>query len=113
MVRFAPLPLFSCLAAFILSSPAAAAGKDAIKRGAAIAKVNCGHCHAIGRAGESPNPKSPPFRYLARKYPLHNLEEALGEGIVVGHEGLEMPQFRFGAKEVEALLAYLGSIQKP
>ena len=54
----------------------------------------------------------PPFRYLARKYPLYNLEEALGEGIVVGHEGLEMPQFQFDAKQVEALLAYLASIQK-
>ena len=61
---------------------------------------------------ESANPKSPPFRLLARKYPLSNLEEALAEGIVVGHEGLEMPQFRLSPAQIEALLAYLRSIQK-
>ncbi|WP_424360158.1 c-type cytochrome [Methylocystis parvus] len=92
--------------------PAAAASRDAIKVGEGIAKANCGRCHAVGRKGESPNPKSPPFRHLARRYPLSNLEEALGEGIVVGHEGLEMPQFQFDGKQVEALLAYLHSIQR-
>ncbi|QGM96706.1 c-type cytochrome [Methylocystis parvus] len=109
MVRFAPLAFVMSIA---FAAPAMAAESDALKLGAGIAKANCGSCHAVGRTGASPNPKSPPFRYLARKYPLSNLEEALGEGIVVGHEGLEMPQFRFDAKEVEALLAYLGSIQK-
>jgi cytochrome c len=52
------------------------------------------------------------FRGLARKYPLHNLEEALAEGIVVGHEGVEMPQFRLSAAQIEALLVYLNSIQR-
>jgi cytochrome c len=114
MVRFAffALAVSSALAALSASGSAMAAGKDVVKAGAAIATTNCGRCHAVGRAGDSPNPKSPPFRYLARKYPLSNLEEALGEGIVVGHEGLEMPQFQFDAKQVEALLAYLASIQK-
>ena len=51
-------------------------------------------CHAIGRSGASPNPKSPPFRDLSRRYPLSNLEEALGEGIVVGHEGLAPARWR-------------------
>ena len=112
MARFAPLFVLSVLAFALAGGPALAASKDVLARGQALAKANCGPCHATGRSGESPNPKSPPFRFLARKYPLHNLEEALGEGIVVGHEGLEMPQFRFDAKQVEALLAYLGSIQK-
>lgn len=116
MVRFAPLalPVLATFALFGAASAAAAPGTEdaTLKRGQAIAKRNCGGCHAIGRGGASPNPKSPPFRYLARKYPLSNLEEALGEGIVVGHEGLEMPQFSFDSRQVEALLAYLGSIQK-
>ncbi len=115
MLRFAPavLPVMA-LSAF-LGAPAcgeAAPTAELLKRGEAIARNNCGGCHATGRVGASPNPKSPPFRYLSRKYPLANLEEALGEGIVVGHEGLEMPQFRFDSAQVEALLAYLGSIQK-
>jgi len=100
---------FSLSTAVVAGAPAVSA---ALMRGHAIAQQNCGKCHAVGRAGASPNPKSPPFRYLARKYPLSNLEEALGEGIVVGHEGVEMPQFSFSAAQIEALLAYLGSIQK-
>jgi cytochrome c len=111
MARFAPLIL--ALAAAVLPATAFA-GPDAgrLERGKAIAAKNCGACHAIGRTGASPNPKSPPFRFLARKYPLANLEEALGEGIIVGHEGLEMPPFQFDPRQIEALLAYLGSIQK-
>jgi len=113
MLRFASLAMTIC---FVLAAGAAAAKApvDArlLKRGRAIAQENCGRCHAVGRRGESANPKSPPFRHMARKYPLHNLEEALAEGIVVGHEGAEMPQFRLSAAQIEALLAYLNSIQK-
>ncbi|HEY8126717.1 MAG TPA: cytochrome c [Methylocystis sp.] len=83
-----------------------------LKRGRAIAQENCGRCHAVGPRGQSANPKSPPFRELARKYPVHNLEESLAEGIVVGHEGVEMPQFQLSAAQIEALLAYLDSIQR-
>jgi cytochrome c len=114
MTRFGSSALFAlfALAALGGASRAGAAGDDNLKYGESIAKANCGRCHAIGRAGRSRNPKSPPFRHLSRKYPLSNLEEALGEGIVVGHEGLEMPQFQFDAKQIEALLAYLNSIQR-
>jgi cytochrome c len=108
-LRWLPsLPLV--LLAFWIS-PAQASDKALIERGRMIAKMNCGRCHAIGRTGESANPKSPPFRYIAKKYPLRNLEEALAEGILVGHEGPEMPQFALSTAQIEALLAYLGSIQ--
>lgn len=113
MLRFAPIAFAPCLL-LVVSAASAKPPHDAqaLKRGRAIAQQNCGRCHAVGAKGESANPKSPPFRYLARKYPLSNLEEALAEGIVVGHEGPEMPQFRLSAAQIEALLAYLGSIQK-
>ena len=88
------------------------ADKELIERGRMIAKTNCGHCHAIGKTGKSANPKSPPFRSISKKYPLTNLEEALAEGIVVGHEGAEMPQFKLSSSQIEALLAYLASVQK-
>jgi mono/diheme cytochrome c family protein len=108
MFRFvAPL-----LLALFCAGTAQADSAQTLRRGEAIARKNCGPCHAIGRSGASPNPKSPPFRDLSRRYPLSNLEEALGEGIVVGHEGLEMPRFQFDSAQIEALLAYLGSIQK-
>ncbi|MGD9542656.1 MAG: cytochrome c [Methylocystis sp.] len=113
MLRFATLAIASCLL-FAAGAAAAKTPGEArlLKRGRAIAQENCGRCHAVGPRGESANPKSPPFRSLARKYPLSNLEEALAEGIVVGHEGLDMPQFRLNAAQIDALLAYLASIQK-
>jgi mono/diheme cytochrome c family protein len=119
MIRFVARPrallgAFSLLGALALlgMGAAQAASPELLRRGAAIARHNCATCHAVGRTGASPNPKSPPFRELSRRYPLSNLEEALGEGIVVGHEGPEMPPFRLDSAQVEALLAYLGSIQK-
>ncbi len=102
-----------CAALFTLAQPARAetATPATLMRGKAIAQANCGKCHAIGPTGASPNPKSPPFRTLSHKYPLSDLEEALAEGIVVGHEGAEMPQFRLSTSQIAALLAYLDSIQ--
>ena len=98
--------------AFVLVLSGASAKADAlIDQGRAIAEANCSRCHAIGKSGESPNPKSPPFRTLAKKYPLTDLEEALAEGIVVGHQGVEMPAFTLTPPQIEALLAYLGSVQ--
>ena len=113
MRRFASLGLASCLLLVAgIASAKSPVDASSLKRGRAIAQQNCGRCHAVGAKGESANPKSPPFRFLARKYPLNNLEEALAEGIVVGHEGLEMPQFRLSAAQIEALLDYLASIQR-
>ncbi|ATQ68343.1 MULTISPECIES: c-type cytochrome [Methylosinus] len=96
------LAIFTC---------AAATAADEAARGRAIAAANCSRCHAIGKTGKSPNPASPPFRTLAGKYPLENLEEALAEGIVVGHGGLEMPRFQFSPEQIDALLTYITSIQ--
>ena len=102
------LPILAVLWTF----PAYAADKELVERGHLIAKTNCSRCHAIGRKGESANPKAPPFRRIAKKYPLANLEEALAEGILVGHEGPEMPQFKLSPEQIEALLAYLAFVQK-
>ena len=113
MSRFAAVLLaFSLSVSLAGAALAEPADKGLLARGRALAQQNCGRCHAVGKNGRSANPKSPPFRYLARKYPLANLEEALGEGIVVGHEGVEMPQFRLDTAQIEALLTYLGSIQR-
>ncbi len=114
-MRYALTPaLVAGLFALSLSPSAGSetAPRAALTRGKAIAQANCAKCHAIGPAGASPNPKSPPFRTLSRKYPLRDLEEALAEGIVVGHEGAEMPQFRLSTSQIAALLAYLDSIQR-
>jgi cytochrome c len=96
-----------------LAPPASPARADSlVKAGRAFAKANCSRCHAIGPTGESPNPKSPPFRTLSKRYPLSHLEEALGEGILVGHEADDMPAFRLSPQQIEALLAYLAAVQE-
>ena len=91
-----------------LAAPSLAA-PSATERGMELARRNCSMCHAIGDVGASPNPASPPFRQLGRRYPLENLEEALAEGILTGHPA--MPQFRFSASEIRDLIAYLKSVQ--
>jgi cytochrome c len=102
----------SILCALVVFVPRETFATEQIERGRAIAKANCSRCHAVGAVGKSPNPASPPFRTLAKKYPLDNLEEALAEGIVVGHGGLDMPRFEFSPAQIEALLAYIASIQR-
>jgi mono/diheme cytochrome c family protein len=103
-----PFPLALTLLFLVPVAPASA--ETLVGSGREIANTFCSRCHAIH--GKSPNPKSPPFRLLGKKYPLSNLEEALSEGIVVGHEGEEMPPFTFSAQQIEALLAYLASVQR-
>jgi mono/diheme cytochrome c family protein len=78
------------------------------KAGQEIAERICSRCHAIGPEGASPHKDAPPFRTIAAKGNVQNLEEALGEGIVVGHP--DMPQFQFRPRDVGALVAYLRSL---
>ena len=102
-------PLLALATALLLATPVLAKGSPA--RGQQIAQRNCAKCHAVGRTGESTNPKSPPFRTLAQRYPLKDLEESLGEGIMVGHEGPEMPVFEFRPGQIDDLMSYLRTIQ--
>ncbi len=101
------IPLLA--ASLALAAPAFAKGSAA--QGKKIAEVNCAECHSVDRTGASKNTKSPPFRTLGQRYPLQELEESLGEGIMVGHEGPEMPLFEFEPQEIEDLMAYLKTIQ--
>ena len=98
-------------AAAILAAIAAPAAAQDIKRGESLLARECGRCHAIGRAGDSPAKDAPAFRTLAKRYPIESLEEALGEGIMSGHP--DMPEFKFDADDVGAIIAYLKSIQQP
>ncbi len=82
--------------------------RDTIEAGRKLAQKFCANCHAIGKTGQSTHPSAPPFRDIAAKGNVENLEEALAEGIVVGHP--DMPQFKFKAENVGALIAYLKSL---
>jgi cytochrome c len=83
---------------------------DDLKRGEELLQKDCGKCHAIGRAGESPDKEAPAFRTLSERYPIESLEEALGEGMMSGHP--DMPEFQFDVDDVGAIIAYLKSIQQ-
>jgi mono/diheme cytochrome c family protein len=104
------------LAAFLLAALAGCAStpdaqqRRLEERGRAIAEANCGGCHATGRFGESPAPEAPPFRRLSDNYRVAMLEEALAEGISVGHPA--MPEFQFAPDDTAALIGYLQSIQE-
>jgi cytochrome c len=82
-----------------------------VAAGHELVEANCARCHAISAFDESPNPAAPPFRFLARKYPIDSLQEAFAEGAVVGHH--DMPQFQFEPEQIDDLVAYLQSIQEP
>lgn len=96
------------MAATLLSAPAYS-GEGGADEGRAIAEANCARCHAIGRSGVSPLVQAPPFRTLHNRYPVEDLAEALAEGIVVGHP--EMPKFALEPFQVDALIAYLKSLE--
>jgi mono/diheme cytochrome c family protein len=105
MMRTASLAILF-LAIFV---PAATA--QDVKRGETLLTRDCGPCHAVGRTGDSPRKDAPAFRTLGKLYPIDSLEEALGEGIMSGHP--DMPEFKFDADDVGAIIAYLKSIQQP
>jgi len=100
------------LAAAVLSALAATAhaqSADVTSRGRLLVQRYCASCHAIEREGQSPNPAAPAFRDLHTRYRVDNLAEALAEGVLVGHPA--MPEMRFPPDDVQAILAYLKSIQ--
>ena len=109
-MKFAPQVFALGLAALSGLAATLPAVADDIKTGEALLTKNCGSCHAIGRAGDSPHKDAPAFRTLGKRYPIESLEEALGEGIMAGHP--DMPEFTFDADEVGAIIAYLKAIQQ-
>lgn len=87
----------------------AAAAPD-LKLGETLLARHCGACHAIGKSGDNPQKDAPALRTLSSRYPVEALEEALGEGFMSGHP--DMPEFKFDADDVGAIIAYLKSIQQ-
>jgi mono/diheme cytochrome c family protein len=88
----------------------ASAQAQSVEQGRDLARRNCAQCHAIGETGKSPNAMAPPFRELnKRHYPFDWLVEDLRGGMLRNHPA--MPDMRFSSGEIDALVAYLRSIQ--
>lgn len=80
-----------------------------LDQGRRLALANCAGCHAIDATSPSTHAEAPPFRTLSENYEVSNLQEALVEGIVVGHP--DMPEFQFEPGEADALIAFIESLQ--
>lgn len=90
--------------------PPPPADQAVIEDGREIAQTQCASCHAVGTSGASPNAAAPAFRTVLSRYHADVLRQELIEGIRVTHP---MPDFQFNPQGVDALLAYLQSIQRP
>ncbi len=101
---------FFVAAALVWAAAQPALAQSNLKQGETLLTRDCSRCHAVGLTGNSPRPDAPAFRTLGTRYPIDSLEEALGEGIMSGHS--DMPEFRFDADEVGAIIDYLKSIQR-
>lgn len=76
--------------------------------GRELAEAQCAACHSISASGDSPMAQAPPFRTVLSRYREDVLKEELIAGIRVTHP---MPEFQFNPQSVDALLAYMNSIQ--
>jgi cytochrome c len=95
----------------LLSDPAFAGEESGlISAGRELISRNCSRCHAIAADDASRHPQALPFRSLGKRYPVKSLEEALAEGIFTGHP--DMPEFQFQPQDINAVIAYLQSIQE-
>ena len=77
--------------------------------GRELADRLCARCHAIRANDRSKLPLAPPFRDIANRYSVWGLQEALAEGIVVGHP--QMPEFVLNPDEIYKLLTYMDSLR--
>lgn len=100
--------LCAAAALVFLAAPALAQDKVLVERGRALLERNCASCHAIDEDGASPLPAAIPFRGIKQKYPVEDLAEPLAEGIETGHP--QMPTRAFAPEDVDAILAYLGTL---
>ncbi len=103
---------FVVVATLLLSLPGPVLAEETspVAKGREIVTKLCARCHSITREGKSPFVEAPPFRTFVTKWPLESLEEALAEGIVVGHPA--MPEFMFGPEDIQSILSYLGSLKQ-
>lgn len=110
MIRTLAVPTLSvgAMACATLAS-AKDSEEDVVAKGHDLLKANCSRCHAITMDDTSKHEEAPPFRVVVTRYPPEDLAESLAEGIVSGHP--DMPEFVFQPAEIEAILAYLGSLR--
>jgi len=93
------------------SKPSTEAGpSNGVEEGKALVSVNCLTCHSLSSDESSPRADAPSLDQILKNYNPKSLADDFREGIHVGHP--DMPDFDFGAKGTDEIIAYLKSIQK-
>jgi len=92
----------------LLASTATAQSPSA---GLKIANQLCARCHAVQPGQIGRHPLAPTFQDIAKRYPVWNLQEALAEGILVGHAS--MPAFALKPADIGNLLTYMDTFTPP
>ncbi len=108
-MRRTEIVLLLVIAAF---HPESARSADLVSQGGGIAERLCAQCHAISGSEPSSVAAAPIFSTIGRRIEIGDLAEALAEGILTGHGPTQMPEFVLTPDEIDALLAYLHSVQK-
>lgn len=104
-----PASIVGAIAA-LLTGAAMAQMSPSAQRGLTFVQVNCAHCHAIDKVGDSPLAIAPPFRTLHQRYPVENLAQAFAEGIRTGHP--TMPAFRLDPGQIRDVISYLKTLER-
>jgi cytochrome c len=99
----------AALAGLLMALAANAASAQPAHQGETIVTRDCIMCHAVGRQGLSQNRRAPPLRELSRRMSPEELRHELTTGITAGHP--EMPRLRYDAAQIDAIMAYLRTIQ--
>lgn len=107
---FALAALFAIAAVLANHSVTAQSVSPAEQRGLRFVRTHCASCHSVDKVSPSTLRIAPPFRDLHKRYPVENLQEALGEGIVTGHPS--MPEFQLDPGQVNDVIAYLKSLER-
>lgn len=81
---------------------------SAPRRGRVFADRECGRCHQVGRAGESPYPGAPTFSSIRMRYTGPALERELQAIEDVGH--FRMPALSTVPADRRDLIAYIESL---
>ncbi len=83
----------------------------AINEGAELVKANCLTCHSLSSKNPSPRTDAPSLDRVLANYNSDSLADDFREGVHVGHP--DMPDFDFGDRGTDEVIAYLKSIEKP
>jgi mono/diheme cytochrome c family protein len=81
-----------------------------VAAGHAIAEKHCARCHAVAEGLKSKHALAPTFPVIANRYSVWGLQEALAEGIIVGHD--EMPKYVFTPEQITNLLSFMDTFTR-